>query len=324
MTVRRLRVGDEVRVRTPQEILATLENDGTLDSLPFMPEMVDWCGKTFRVQRRAEKTCVDGYPARRFTGNDVVVLDGPRCDGQAHDGCKHGCRIYWKEAWLQPLEAGSSAPPASAEGLEELRARLRVKLNESRYFCQSTELFDSTEAFPRSQRFWTLRIPYREIRSGDISIGRFAALFARWLWQRTLRALGCDRRLRGTLKRTPNESLGLKPGERVRVKTREQILQTLDHHGRNRGLGICYEMTRCCGLEAEVRSRVDFLVDERTGVMRKLYDTVTLQNIGNRPALAEECLCSGQLGDCPRGELMYWREIWLERVERADDKTDMA
>jgi hypothetical protein len=27
-----------------------------------------------------------------------------------------------------------------------------------------------------------------------------------------------------------------------------------------------------------------------------------------------QCLCWNETGDCPRGELMYWREIWLERV----------
>ena len=48
--------------------------------------------------------------------------------------------------------------------------------------------------------------------------------------------------------------------------------------------------------------------------MREIADTVTLQNIGRCGSLGEECLCYGEPGDCPRGELMYWREIWLERV----------
>jgi len=48
--------------------------------------------------------------------------------------------------------------------------------------------------------------------------------------------------------------------------------------------------------------------------MRELSDTVMLRNIWNKKSLAEECLCYGELGDCPRGEVMYWREIWLARV----------
>ena len=103
----------------------------------------------------------------------------------------------------------------------------------------------------------------------------------------------------------------------VRVKSRAQIVETLDHNSRNRGLGICYEMTRCCEGVAEVRYRVDRIIDERTGKMRELHDTVTLQNMRNNETLCDECLCQDELGDCPRGELMYWREIWLERANRS-------
>src|SRR5688572_12748015 len=243
MNAYRFRVGDQVLVRSPQEILATLNDDGTLDDVPFMPEMVDWCGKSFRVQRRVEKTCVDGYPtARRFPANDVVILDAPRCDGRFHGGCKHGCRIFWKEAWLCPADAADTAAQPSEADREQLRARLKVKSDEHHYFCQSTELLDATEAFPRRQRFWTFRIPYREIRSGDLTVGEVLRLFSRWFWMRLQRASGSDERLRGPLKRTPSESLGLRPGELVRVKSHAQIAATLDHLSRNRGMSVCAEM----------------------------------------------------------------------------------
>jgi hypothetical protein len=108
--------------------------------------------------------------------------------------------------------------------------------------------------------------------------------------------------------------LDLQPGDAVRVKNRAQIAETLDHRGRNRGMGICLEMLRYCGGEAEVRARVERIIDEKTGKMRELRNTVILQNLhkkGMEPA--PECLCYHELGDCPRGELMFWREIWLER-----------
>ena len=80
MKRRKLRAGDQVIVRSPEEILSTLDAQGTLDGLPFMPEMLDRCGKPFRVERRVEKTCVDVappiFPNRRFAANDVVVLEG--------------------------------------------------------------------------------------------------------------------------------------------------------------------------------------------------------------------------------------------------------
>jgi len=122
---------------------------------------------------------------------------------------------------------------------------------------------------------------------------------------------------RGPHKRTPNESLNLQPGDLVRVKSRAQIVKTLDHNSHNRGLSIWYEMARCCEGVAEVRYRVDRIIDERTGKMRELHNTVTLQNLRNNETLCDECLCQGELGDCPRGELLYWREIWLERANRS-------
>ena len=313
MKHRSLRAGDAVRVRSPDEILATLDADGTLDGVPFMPEMVDACGRTYHVMRHVEKTCVDGYPMRCFPGNDVVILDSSRCDGGGHDGCKHGCRVFWKHAWLEPVEAGAAAQAVDADGAARLRERLRVKVDDEHYFCQSTQLFRATQPFAGSRRLLTVRIALREVRAGDLSVPRAIALLSRWVVQRWRRRLGADERLRGHQRQTLNPPLGLNAGDRVRVKRRAAVAATLNEHMRNKGLGICYEMTRCCGRKAEVRYRVDRIIDERTGVMRDISNTVTLKNVNHSGRLGEECLCKGQLGDCPRGELMYWRESWLEK-----------
>jgi len=311
--------GERVVVRSPQEILLTLDSNGTLDGHPFMPEMLDCCGKSFSVHRRVEKTCVDVEPPidsnRRFAKDDVVTLEGLRCDGSGHDGCKRGCRIYWKEAWLLPAEGATTAAPIDAAALAELRARLKVKADEQRYFCQSTELLRATEAFPGRLKPWLVRIALRQIRQGDRSAWEIAKLFMRWLRLRLHRAMSGDDRLRGPhTNGTPVAVLDLKPGELVRIKPFDEIVETLDRKKRNRGMNVCHEMTRCCGTVAEVRYRVTRLIEERSGKMRELKHSVTLQNPRGEPSLCEECLCYGEMGDCPRGELMYWREIWLERV----------
>jgi hypothetical protein len=312
--------GDRVVVRSPEEILATLDSDGTLDGLPFMPEMLEWCGKTFRVQRRVEKTCVDAEvhldPKRRFPARDVVMLDDLRCDGAAHDGCKRGCRVFWKEAWLRPQDGPNAAAEPSDAALAELRARLKTKADEKRYSCQSTELLKATETFPGRQKLWSIRVALREIINRDHSVFDVLRFSRLWFMQRLRRRLAGDSWLRGPHKKTPHQTLGLQAGESVRVKSRDEIIATLDAKRRNRGMGICDEVLRCCGGEAEVRYRVDRIIDERTGMMREITDTVGLLPIRNRGSLGEECLCYDELGDCPRGELMYWREIWLERVNR--------
>ena len=101
-------VGQLVQVRSADEILSMVDDNGTLDGLPFMPEMLSWCGKLFHVQRRVDKTCVDGGGNRRFPANDVVVLDGPRCDGSSHDGCKHGVQNLLETSVVTPVDSADA------------------------------------------------------------------------------------------------------------------------------------------------------------------------------------------------------------------------
>ena len=56
-----MRVNDWVEVRSKQEILQTLDKNGCLDGMPFMPQMFEYCGKRFRVYKSAHKTCDHVY-----------------------------------------------------------------------------------------------------------------------------------------------------------------------------------------------------------------------------------------------------------------------
>jgi hypothetical protein len=82
----RLCAADWVEVRSKAEILSTLDDNGRLEGLPFMPQMFQYCGQRFQVSKRAHKTCdtVSGaYGGRRLRGG--VHLEH-RCDGQAYGG----------------------------------------------------------------------------------------------------------------------------------------------------------------------------------------------------------------------------------------------
>jgi hypothetical protein len=94
-----LRAGELVEVRSEEEILATLDDTGALDSLPFMPEMLEYCGQQFTVYKVANKLCDTMSRSGMRRMHDAVHLAGVRCDGQAHGGCRTACLIYWKEAW---------------------------------------------------------------------------------------------------------------------------------------------------------------------------------------------------------------------------------
>ena len=142
----KLKVGDLVEVMTAGEILRTLDDNGSLDGLPFMPEMVEHCGRRARLSCRALKACVECLTDRRFIdirgfgSQDVWVLEDLRCSGADHDGCQRGCLFFWKAAWLRKVEANQPHAKPLATDAEGLLRKLKTKTAPDRYFCQSTEL----------------------------------------------------------------------------------------------------------------------------------------------------------------------------------------
>ena len=117
----RYRVGDRVRVRDADAILATLDADGRHDGLPFMPEMWQYLGRTLVVDAVVHRTCdtvkTGGASGTTRRMEDVVHLAGVRCDGSAHGGCQARCLVYWNEAWLERLPStrtGAAPTPPSA------------------------------------------------------------------------------------------------------------------------------------------------------------------------------------------------------------------
>ncbi len=92
----RPRPEDVVEIKPLDEILQSLDAEGTSDQLRFMPEMVELCEKRSRVAKRAVKTCSytgSGTNVRAFRADDVLTLDGSRRSGFEHDGCPKACMI---------------------------------------------------------------------------------------------------------------------------------------------------------------------------------------------------------------------------------------
>jgi len=303
----RLRPGDLVEVKAPDEILQTLDVDGTLDRLPFMPEMIELCGKRFPVSRRVLKTCYTGlnlYDAmRRFRSDDVVTLDGVRCSGTAHDGCQKACMILWREAWLRRVEPAAVQPEVNPDGRERLRARLKTSTGPHTYFCQASELLNATVNMSRREQLGTC---VDEVRAGNRTIPGMAYGIATWLyWRIRRRILGEYARGRSTTS-TPVAGLNLKAGDWVEVKTMTSIRETLNEAGYNRGLYFTPDMRRLCGGRHRVTGRIDKIIVDGTGEMRQLHNTVRLEG--------SVCGCDDlKLGGCSRCEISYWREIWLIR-----------
>ena len=293
--------GDFVNTRSVAEIFATLDGRGLLEGLPFMPEMLPYCGRQWRVFRRVEKTCVEGDRVRRL--ENVVFLDVPRCDGSCHGGCGRDCRFFWHEAWLQPAE-GTERSPVDSTSFDLCKFPYPTMENGSRYLCQSTQLLQATSPLCKLD----IRQYYREWSARTYTAAQFVRSLATPFWVRIkvlLRGMSVIR-LKGKPGKTPSESLNLQPGEWVKVKSREEIARTLDQSGRNRGLEFSPYMLPFCGWRLKVRKRVSRIILEINGEMREIENTVILEN----------CSCDGCIrwGGCPRDAQHFWREIWLDRV----------
>jgi hypothetical protein len=309
-----LRPGEIVQVRSFEEIRRTLDDHGMLNGLLFMPEMLAACGRQFRVFRRVDKLHDWlGHTGLRRVHN-TVLLEGQRCDGGGHDGCQSGCYMRWNEAWLRRMPRGTTdsppvATPSSGTARNDLvqLARRRADDGSELMVCQTTQLAAGTSKLS----FADPRHYLRDLLTGNSTVGPLftgAALAA---------FNGVQRRRRGTAfpnlelpdrKTSPHESLELRPGELVRVRSKREIEATLTSGSRNRGLWFDVEMLRFCGAEFRVAERVDRLLDERAGRMRVVTTPcIRLDGVA----------ASGEyLGFCAQNELIFWREIWLTRPSR--------
>lgn len=321
-----LRAGDVVEVRSEEEILRTLDADGKLDGLPFMPEMLSFCRQRYRVRARAHKACdtIDWQQFRRM--ESAVHLEELRCDGSSHGGCQAGCLLFWKEAWLRPVDAqeGERTPETDAAGasLGTLIGATQIGTNEAGqplFSCQATELLRASKGL---LPWWEPSQYVQDVTSGNSTVPRVIRALLVGLFNRFQRAnarllprfclvRGCKRypfiEGKATSGSTPTGSLGLQPGEIVEIKSREEIFATLDENDTTQGLRFDGEMLKYCGRRARVLRRIEKIIDEKTGRMLKIKrDTVILEGV----------ICAGDYHrSCPRAIYPYWREAWLSRVE---------
>ena len=304
----KLKVGDIVEVLSAEEIFRTLDEDGSLDGLPFMPEMLEQCGRRARLTSHALKACIETRKAyidmRGFWGQDVWVLDELRCSGADHDGCQRGCLIFWKAAWLRKVGADAPATHPVPSDTEGLSRKLKTKTAPDRYFCQSTELVKATRPLSLKGR---LLLSVTDLRSGNAGLFEvIERILVPVFWKMVNRYIR-PRHVVGTLTKTPLLLLGLQPGEQVEVKSGEEIARTLNPRGYNRGLRYDRWLNRLSGTRFRVRDRLDNMIIESSGRMAHLEGTVTLEK--------SCCLCNvTAVGGCPRKDFVYWREAWLKRV----------
>lgn len=332
-----LKPGEWVEVRSREEILSTLDSSGCLDGMPFMPEMLRYCGQRFRVDSRSVIACDTVLSGRGRSMRDTVFLENVRCQGDAHGGCQALCLVYWREAWLERVEgpppadegttgldevastsadrAGGEEPGgAGAERLHRLTTRSRL-IGATLYRCQATELRN----FSTERHRLDPRPLVQVLRSGNETAPTILSVL---LWgfvdklRRRLRIPPVPRVEGKCSGRTPADRIeGLQPGDWVEIKTKEEIEATLDRGQKNRGLWFDVEMLPFCGRKMRLLQRADRIIEEHTGAMLELP---------NDCWIIEGAVCSGHVSHgrlfCTRKIHSFWREIWFRRTEPPDTR----
>lgn len=103
---------------------------------------------------------------------------------------------------------------------------------------------------------------------------------------------------------------GLRAGDVVEVRSREEIRATLDSEGKHDGLKFLRPMTEFCGRRFRVLKPVRQILDEHNHVMKKTTRIVIL----------EDGICHGQgiygREGCDRSCFFFWKEAWLRKMEK--------
>jgi hypothetical protein len=301
-------VGDEVEIRSLQEIEATLDERGCLGGMPFQPEMVSLCGRRGRVFRSIDKIYDYGRTRgmRRLRG--CVLVSGLRCDGAAHDACQARCYVIWRTEWLRHL--GEQGPSEARSGAGRV-APTRVAApadgggTRDRYLCQFTELHHASTAMGT----WEIGKELRPLVAGNVTVRAWVVgLATRWF--NLLQGLRGGtafppppRRIEGT---AIAEAQPLSPGDAVIVRPLAEIASTLNAKNKHRGLWFDRDQIKHCGTTRTVLARVDRIIDDAHGQMLTMKTPCIL--------LAGVDYSGETLNFNAQHDLFFWREVWLRKV----------
>lgn len=101
--------------------------------------------------------------------------------------------------------------------------------------------------------------------------------------------------------------VGLQAGDRVRVRSLEEIKTTLNHWRQLKGCTFMPEMAEYCNTIHRVLKPMKRFVDERDLRVKKSTGIVLLEGV--------MCKGTADFGSCDRSCFVFWREEWLEKIE---------
>jgi hypothetical protein len=96
--------GDMVRVKSLEEVRATLDEWKELRGCLFMDAMQEYCGTQQRVLQPVERF-VDERDYRVKKAKGIILLEGLLCHGTPVYGrCDRACYYFWRNEWLEKID----------------------------------------------------------------------------------------------------------------------------------------------------------------------------------------------------------------------------
>ena len=108
-----LQPGELVRVKSYRDILATCDRSNRNRGMRFDPEMVPYCGGTYRVLKRVSRIIDETTGRMETLRNPCIVLDGVVCQARYSECrlfCPRSIYPYWREIWLERAQPSMVAP----------------------------------------------------------------------------------------------------------------------------------------------------------------------------------------------------------------------
>ena len=301
-------VGDEVEVKSWPEICATLDEQGCLEQMPFMPEMLAMCGKRARVFRCVHRL-FDYRKTRKMRHMEgTVLLIGAVCNGSSHGGCEAACHTIWKSAWLRRPDGGLGTAdiPKSAHRPEPITDTdaLQFGIRPPRYGCQLTQLNSSSQPIGN----WSITNFFRPLIAGNVTL---AAFVVAWLThhfdelQHLRQGVGFPAFDLASRDSASSKEMRLTVGDQVVVRSSAEIRATLDDQLMHKGMWLEPDMLNHCGHRHCVQAEIRKLIDIVTGEMRTMKTPAFL--LQDVHFSGERQLFNAQY------EPLFWRAAWLRR-----------
>lgn len=301
-------VGDLVEIKSWAEIRVTLGEDGCLDQLPFMPEMLRMCGQRAYVFRCVHRL-FDHRKTRRMRHMDgAVLLVGTVCDGSSHGGCEAACHTIWKSAWLRRVEprddtAGARSHAGRSDPVKDA-ATLQFGTQGPRYACQLTQLHAASQPIGN----WSPINFVRPLVAGNVApaafvVGWLTHLFNKFQqWRQGVDFPAFEVAMEDTERR---EETRFQAGDQVIVRSSAEIRATLNDQLMHRGLWFEPDMLKHCGhrycVQVEIKNLIDIVTGELQTMKTPAYILRDVHFSGER-----------QLFNAQH-EPLFWRGAWLRR-----------